>query len=481
MENCFVMEHFNIDPLRHYEDLNNYFEDGSIFMQEALTEATGPTTKKGIISKIWSFIKRTIEWISKQWKRFMGWVSKLMGRKVVSSDQIVIEEIPSIKEVKSSDKKEEEINIRYTDENGKKTEEVYKLAYKDLSLKIDNDQVVFVINRIKNGALDNSPREGYIPKGVAVPGNIVLQSSPEAFSLLFAIFQNEDIRERFVQSVELFKTVNWNDDESIDKLVRTIKSVNDMFSSVGSYSLDKNMKIEDIKWFDKMISEMHLSLSEYSDLENLPGVSPNVAGALNYVSTFIMKLQIGINTMTSSMNRIHEIDAKYIGKVDNVEDLNKFVIRCIKSNIPTKYIAYNIYSLASDRLKGTANQMDPRMGQSRFVLMPSDEDVVYKFALNMMGLRSNTTEVEMYNIAKRDEFDAYFARVIKSYDYNATLVMEKLQVGDTTDQEAASLGEAINTVLRALNYKYRVVDVHHNNVARRGDQLVVIDYGEIRR
>lgn len=212
---------------------------------------------------------------------------------------------------------------------------------------------------------------------------------------------------------------------------------------------------------------------------------PGFVEAVNGFAKLSSSLQYGMNLITNSMNSFHTIDAAYAGTIDDPTVLSKFVESSIDANIPSKYIAWNVYAVSSDKLRGSADQSNPKMGQSRIVLFPADSNVVVKIALNQLGIRANNTEYMITEKLKSVHKDEYIAKIMNVYGNKSVVEAEKAPkpegVINNIHNITSGLACLINAEISNLGLDIRVGDIHSENIGVIRDHFVVTDYGSISR
>ena len=155
--------------------------------------------------------------------------------------------------------------------------------------------------------------------------------------------------------------------------------------------------------------------------------------------------------------------------------------KSIDAGIPPRNIANNVYLLAKPELRGTT--LGIKAGQSRAVCFPDNNpSVVYKFAMNGMGLAANKTEHRIWNMTKKPAFSElgkFLAPVQNSFADHACIVMAR------ADKDSAGLERVSDIVADFIeefekthpDFPYDIEDLHAGNVGRLNGNPVAIDYG----
>lgn len=510
-----LMEQFNLDPLNLLRDdflfTSNYFEDGNTFINSLLNEATSEVVeKKGIITKLLNIIRKIFEWIARQWHRFTTFIKNLFNRNRKTADQILEETIPDINSrVKSSSKvgssgitgssnsskvggssgsKSLSIPFSPTVEEGVAPVEKIELAYKDLICKIENDKIVFYANQIIDGAMDQMPINRFNPnKKDYVPAHGKPSAAWKGALMIYLLISNyENLADLFNTIISQLDRKSWKSDKfNANSFAIDVNRFKNLLYGEISANNSFGLTIDQINSFNEILTRFNESMKFYDDPNIIPGGNDIlVSRALNYLAEIAYHLQFGITLITGSMNKVHEIDARYAGIINDNESLSKFVEGCIKGNIPAKYIAFNAYSVCSEEMRGDSNQMKPKMGQSRLALFPHNKNVVTKIALSQYGIRANNTEVMVYEALKKHNNDHLIAR-IEDYSSNRCVIsMEKADT-ESFDKKGTEvkigiirLKDELSRATAAAGLKINITqDIHPNNVGKRGKEWIAIDYG----
>lgn len=241
------------------------------------------------------------------------------------------------------------------------------------------------------------------------------------------------------------------DNSDIRKLQKNVSSVSDIFIKFQDANFDIDEALKD-SYKERLV---RLAQQMLDDIETL---------------------QMGINALIVAANNPNKfISGDYIGCCDNLVLLDSFVKELIKTGVPSAYIGLNAYLVASPKIRGSFdNNWEPKWGQSRLTLYPSDKsNVCYKIALNGMGTRSNNTEYSYYK--SKPDLHEILAGVKDIGVNKCVLVVERLQ-----ENKSVSVSE-VNTFL--IKNKDRIInnklgDIHQNNVAYdMNNNIKIIDFG----
>ena len=153
----------------------------------------------------------------------------------------------------------------------------------------------------------------------------------------------------------------------------------------------------------------------------------DISNWLKVISTHLENLPMGMNLITNSIKHMWIISDSYSNTINNPSTLAEFVERCIKAQIPPKYIAYNAWKVTTPELNGYGTEFKPAWGQSRCVFFPKDKpNLVYKFALQYWGMRANKNEVDITKICKNEGCDDIIAKVVNIYKDHAMIACERV-------------------------------------------------------
>ena len=157
--------------------------------------------------------------------------------------------------------------------------------------------------------------------------------------------------------------------------------------------------LEELDVFHNKINEINKMAESFDSPNNIAKINGNsfIINIINDISIEALKIQFGLNKIFSAMNKFYQIDLKYYESINDVDKLSEVAYELIKARIPYKYIAWNLYTLASKTLKGDGDKYKPIWGQTRVVFIDKTHNCVHKIAMNQGGIRSNIGEAEVYN------------------------------------------------------------------------------------
>lgn len=488
MEMSILLEQFNLDPLSNFKDLDpfDYFkEDGNTEFQQYYQEVTTGTTKKNVFQKLWNFILKVLKLLSRQITRLINWIKRLFSNKrnIKTADQIISDSVSLSDELFDSDgfsnSKFVKLHIPSHMNSEIELEDIHLMA-KDFILKFTNDgnftidawdidnRIQFYTNVKPNAS--QGPIKGKHKGGKRPLINLlVLLNKPEIFNKLknavSVIYSND--RSKILSAWDDF-----NDDFQ-----------NSWDFSKQEYSLDQCIE------FQKSLNELIAEFEKFHDIDNT-NINNDVVFTLNKISDFLSDLQMQMNALTSAFTNAYIVDKKYYGSIKNIDELSQFVNKCIDAGIPHKYLAYNIYIVSSNKLKGYGSNGDennPVWGQSRVVLYPSsDKNIVYKIALSKWGIASNKIE---FDISKKLESVPDGGSVIAFTNSitqnNVISTMERVDLlskNKISDSDLDKLKSKLNSICKDNNIKLDLTqDIHRGNVALKNRKLVCIDYAFVSR
>lgn len=498
---------FNLDPGPLYESLDNYFTDDTDYFQQELVEATqGPANKEGVFKRLCDLIRKAVQWCVEKLKKFWDWIKKLIHRNQKSADQCfqsatgkkpdenVSSAQPSAPQsqkqsVQPSNNNQAESKTFHfepepMDEAQKSEKPVdIKLMAKSIQLSIEGDKIIFYTNTARPmWTNQNVEASGINPDQINVPNQSDTKSGWNATINTFYMMSHPDKYKLFTDVIDMVANK-----EYLTKPTEFQNSVNALDVFWGQPNRVKNaigMTIAQLDKFMEATDKLNTSLKMMDKADDPNGKitgNPDTMDALNVVSRIAFQMQFAINFITGGMNQIHVIDAKYAETIDDKETLAKFANECIKGRIPSKYIAYNLWTAATPRLRGDADRQKPRMGQSRLVILPENENTVLKIALNQYGIRSNNTEANISDLLKTDNAQLV-AFVSQSYADGTAIDMEKCDMSKECDDSVINqISDGLDKHIHDHGGDAKVIDLHQANIGILNGYWVATDYGFIKR
>jgi hypothetical protein len=219
----------------------------------------------------------------------------------------------------------------------------------------------------------------------------------------------------------------------------------------------------------------------------IDNVDKSVIQSLNDLVHMMEIIQLGLNSLTNAIQKVHLIDLKFMNSISDRDALSKFAYDCIVNGIPPKFIAYNAWLISSENLRGSSPKYKPVGGQTRCVFFPNDnKNEILKIATSGLGITSNKNEIRFSDfIKKSNEQDMIdiSALVTNSYAENAILSMERIvdRVGKHPDLMTLQTMKSQYKQFTARHPELRLVvsDFNDGNVMWSSDKnrWVCIDYG----
>lgn len=254
-----ILESFKLDPVEYSMiTVENYFEDGSQYMNDLLEEATkAPITKKQILSKIVAFIKKVVAWLVKQWQRFVQWIRKLLGKKnTKSADQCIMDAIGNNSSKKiPEDPNSKTISIPFHPqlEDGVESVDKITLAYKDLQCKIEGDKITFILSELQS--------KSYSSK---IPGTGTTMNSPYFAEMIFDMIKNPENLKKLTDIIaaleENKKDPEWsNNPDNVKSFVDKFNDINDYYMKLN-VSKETTVTINQITDFNSNLIRLHKAL-----------------------------------------------------------------------------------------------------------------------------------------------------------------------------------------------------------------------------
>ncbi len=481
------LEQFNLDPTREYYESIRYFEESYKYDNELIdmvNEATTGVTKKNIIQKFFDFIKKIIAWIVKAIKALITKIKTFFTGKKQSAEQALQD--AGIEPSKTSEDSSQStvVKIVTTDSEGQESSVDYNVPAKDLFVKIDND-----VNRLQfvwrgpttkpiADAKYNNPQ---FDKDINIKSGA---GNGSAYHRFVYFYQKRDELEKLLGVIEKLITIK---DLSDDEVNSVCNSASELKSNVKRISVSTVFEIDmkSLEEYNELFMDLNNKLSKVN-MDDFSTDNLRVMEAYKFVCNTLTIMQFGFNNITNAIYRIYDVDAQYIGTCKDAKVLDTAVYALIKAGIPHNHVARNTYLLADEKLRRSSDINDPARGQSRMVLLPEDESIVYKIALNPLGISDNNRENQTYNIALKGGFSNCFAASKELYTNKCIQTMERVSTKWTDNHKNNFSRDKVrlNDNLNIMKDKIGLVinDLHDGNfgyVNKDGNErLVVIDYGQ---
>lgn len=302
---------------------------------------------------------------------------------------------------------------------------------------------------------------------------------------------------------------NTKPDSDMTKLDKYHAELKKSFFEFGNAKRKRNLhadpmvdlKISDFMEMQSIVSKM-TAMSEKLSYENYEqDFYKKYIDILGKISHEFIKFQMDLNGFSNKLDfDINFIAPQYRDKIKDPTKLAKFVKGCLDNGISPKYLAYNTWLIANKKMKGDRKHFKPIKGESRFILFPEDEKIVYKIALSGFGQSANNNEYKVTNLVKNNpEIKDYFALILNSYENGALAVQERvvnnlkdngldpetfsnsLNVLYDKSQSSHDIEDDIAIIQRELGIKTPIslTDLHSANKSidtNRG-HIVLLDYG----
>lgn len=479
----------DIFPLTEDDD---YFSDDSNLFIETIQEATQtPTNKEGLLRRLINIIRKALKWLADRWRQFIAWIAKKLGRKSKTADQCMETALNGKKIKGNSDGEDKVVSFNPDPLDDKYNPEPVdiKLIAKSLYIDFNNDTITLrqkdiLKKRIKNNIANQFKKDAAASQPETPLGYYDMLN-------IFTLLYDPQFNKVFEDSVNLLAEAIKNPlSPNAATLINSVEQLNQLFSRAPKRRGNLTITIAQLNQVNDFIRRVNESLAFLDDpaktsLEFSLKYGTPLLNALNTLSGIVTRLQYAVNYITGAMNQVHTVDANYLESIDDKDTLANFVSECINGNIPSKYIAYNVWAVCTKRLRGDADQKKPRMGQSRLVILPDRENTVLKIALNSGGIRDIRNEIAISKIVQ-DAQPPVVTRVVKAYGPNPTErpVAADVEKADlkrkATMADIMSVTDALTDALHDKGYwNIYIADIHFKNVGQVNGHWVVTDYGAV--
>lgn len=483
-------EHLSLDnTLDIFDDPFLFFaESDNIELEyyQTLYEAGVKTTAKNFFETAWKLIKHFFGWMKKQFQKMTSWVAGLFKKNTRTIDDILIDLGVNVsKDTKSGktklllDPKSEMMDINDLEAVTKPFFMQFEadkkrvfIRYKDAK-KAYHSAVLDIAKKEIFGKIDTNNAEGSI-KGVAAA-----LPSHARFDLVFKIVTETNYQHQISKFTEDIINNDSNLSASVLNEFRSfVKNVENSKVQISggkiAFSLEQMMSFQ--KWLNETFDKIsEVGATDNSKYEN----NKDVINLINEFLEFINNIQMGMNVISNAMKSVYLIDIDYLESIDDINVLGKFVDEMLKAGIPPKFIMFNATLAASKKLKGDADHNKPVCGQTRVIFFPYDTKIVYKIAISQMGVLSNKAEYDLYKKLKEAGIEELFAA---TYGGSETYSVIKGERVDTS--RACTVNDANNMKKKVIEATDKIGlpigidhDIHYKNIGYRGDQMVVLDYG----
>lgn len=489
-----IYEHYHGEDISGFDVFQEGFKD---------TAKTAVSKSKVIFIKILNTIKALLRFIMNQITRAITYVNQMFTkRKITKSVDQILDELKIVP--KNKVYTEGVSDDRFVNDSKKISIPSNKLSTsapadfvavaKKVSVKFKNKGFTLRGFDVYNHVVKKT-RKQFIgaPYNEEVPSNKIIKNLfddkgkvvDEAFFITQTILTKSEAMKSFhkaISSVKTFLMTNKSDEKTLSGLINFVNN----FEYDEGINMDYEYSSKQLIEFQKEIADMYRSISRLNDPST--DIPHDYIEYFRTIITILEGLSLGMNVITGAIKNAPIADLTYEGSITNLEDLDKFVYELIKSGIPPKYVAYDLWLLCDKSIKGEDEEYKPIWGQSRVVLFPpKDINNVYKVAISGMGLDSNMTESRITDMFKNDEeMTNYVAHVTGSYDKNAVIKMERVEVGPDVkfnEEQSKILQSKIAKSLQNKGASFTIKDIHRDNVgiSKRTGEVVCFDYGLLKR
>ncbi len=453
-----------IFELTPFDDL--YSDDLIIesFDYKSFYESLQGTTKRNIFQRLWDVIKRIFKWLVTNLGRALDYIKSLLRSKPKSAEQLA-----------------DLVGFKPTDITN---HDDIKSALKQLTIKFEDDgKLTFTAKKILS---DNWNKKTEIPGLMGL--GYTPRNSKVLWGLVFSVLKTPQFLDRVT---ELFKyLVDGNKASFLETSARFTEFITRIAQGVVMPFPYFTTSLDELVEFQKKLNALNYIVTEF-DNPDLIIKRKFLIGELvvteflNGLAHVSINLQMGLNAIFHSLNEVYKLDDTYKGVAKTPEDLSKFANICIYSGFPGKYVAANLFVVASNELKGDYNTPnDPIAGQFRVVFKPipkGQPQYVLKVATSQVGIRSNRNEIRFTNLMIKTNGHNMIARVIESFE-NATGIT--MQYADPVKLNTAELDEfkkQLTDHLKDKNLGITIGDLHSSNIGRVNGNIVAIDYGDFHK
>lgn len=488
---------FDLDPMNVLHESCEYsvlYESGIMELDTMFGEASNGANKQNIFQKIWAFIQKGLKWIGKRFSQFVNYVKTLLtGHPQRSIDSILAELHVEPTHANGSIS----VNIPSNERSAYKPPDV-KLMVKPVILKINNDKSMSFNMAGVMGKLDYGNYEakqgGVLGFGKKIPirgqqyvgPNVLVGDDTVTLYLLDAMFLllNPGNFDYLIKIAQYIKDQNFDKDISAnwDSFNKSINKYKQNPSANATVTLDQILE------FQTKLNDLQTATEILDTPDNVIHHNYFVIAILNQFSKFVSGLQMGINTITATAIGIYQIDASYYESIKDLKTFSKFVDVCVKSSIPSKYIANNVYLVCAPNIKGSkGGENNPIWGQSRVVFFPNDnKGLVYKVALSGWGVKCNKSEYNISEAFKKHGGDYLLAPTLDISTEGTVSVAERVQMlknnGIFDQSKILKLQGDIRDFCRINKIPLNLGgDLHGGNIGIRHGKFVALDYAYANR
>ena len=471
-----------------------YFRESSddyFLYKEAGSEGV---TKKNFLQKAWEMIKKVFAWFGKIIMKIINFIKSIFTKGISkTADQCAFELFKPNKSLYG----DEDIELPSSSRSTVNVPDKITVPAKNLMLKLNKKENKIVADYDswydKSGDWNNldlkQPGHNrvsavHVTKALAVVGNEELcrsyfktiedvlnlyNGSTETTGLI-----GKDLLNSFYKMQELWRKVT-NELESNSETTFSLANFI-TFQKEFNAAQDKFTKIDHAKRYD---FEKDIDAVE----------------VVNRVLSTLVIVQMGLNAITGSISNLFIVDVRFKGTADTPEKLAKFSKNLVDAGIPPKFISYNCYVVASDDIKGDPklDGSKPCWGQTRVVLFPKDENIIYKIALSTYGRLSNKSEYDISakarNVLTTPEDTWPIALTYEAKQDSQLVVSERVEAGDDLEfsdkNQLYNFEDKLSDFIQQVDIPqitdYSIYSKHNIGKRQSNGIAVIIDYGMAER
>lgn len=310
------------------------------------------------------------------------------------------------------------------------------------------------------------------------------------------LISHPDVTQKLVKLTNDIKDIIKNNNANIVTIARFNKECPKLIDEIKSKSASMHINeitisMKDLSNFIKDLDKSVYNIDTFADTKNkVYNFSKTTISNMNKLSDFLLRLQVSLNMLSSSLDTNFIVDYKFFGCIKSVKLLDKFVAYCIKNGLPPKYIAYNTWLVANECIRGKGDKYKPIWGQTRFIFFPPGGKVVYKIAMSGIGITSNKAEERTSKIFVDMGRVDLIAPIVKTWENNTIVAMEAIKSkGKPSLVECAAYTKRCNEVIKDyekthnVKLNIKISDQHADNVKYDINNKCYrsIDYGIVSR
>lgn len=470
-----ILSQFELDPISAYMEM---YDDTTPLMESYIKEAASGTTKKNIIQKLFDLIKKIIKLIISGIKKLMNIVkSFITGKKTSAAEAVEDLDLPVPKDVDVSATGKSGIvhdSINVVKEDGK-IDQVEFTTMLDAYIKTVVDKNGAVRIEVNHGSnkldqtVDPEKRDDFEHNRPSyIYQNLII--------FLIAVNNRNLLKECF-DAFSSYISNGCNDNE--------LKILNTKYSDFRNATV--KVAIHQIKFDATYFKEFMNIFTDAGDklasidVNNLNNSATN---AFNDMAELLLRIQYGLNAVSNCIALSDRVPTKYSKCVKDVNTLDKVVLAFIKAKIPSHILSYNVAYMTSDELAHAVDISKVSQGQSRAVLLPKNDKIVYKFATNGYGRIANKDEFNASNDIEKAGFGNKIAKVLSIEKNSCVETCERASM-----EKRPGFNQDLNNITNIFSNKggeyYKrsgklIGDIHDNNVGYINNKMVVVDYAYTR-